>query len=243
MSDEFCPECGAKITGNTGFCSECGAVTTSLQNSIDEAEKAKIEAEKIREEQRKQKNEELKQNIIKNKKWIIIGLIIIIAIPLIIMSLPEDTSNKIYDGGAYTVEYPYNYNIREDNEITNDNTLISTFVGRDDGGFFYIESCDSKLSAKETADQISHFELNNGEMRHLTDGGTTEVDGCKAYIVIDEIQDWTSVLFKKDGKIYNIRFKDESQEQEFMDSILNSFKFKYVCFKQSYTYFIKLFIT
>ena len=226
MSDEYCPECGAKITGNTGFCSECGAVTTSLQNSIDEAEKAKIEAEKIREEQRRQKNEEFEQKIRKNKKWIIIGLIIIIAIPLIMMSLPEDTSNKIYDGGAYTVEYPYNYNIRENNEITNDNTLISTFESRNKSGFFYIESCDSELSANETAENISHFKLNSGQMRHLTDGGTTNVNGCEAYVVIDEIQNWTSVLFKKDGKIYNIRFKGESQKQDVKDIILNSFKFK-----------------
>ena len=36
MSEEFCPECGAKITGKTGFCSECGAVTTSLNNQIKE---------------------------------------------------------------------------------------------------------------------------------------------------------------------------------------------------------------
>ena len=38
MSEEFCPECGAKITGKTGFCSECGAVTTSLNNQIKETE-------------------------------------------------------------------------------------------------------------------------------------------------------------------------------------------------------------
>lgn len=37
MSEEFCPECGAKITGKTGFCSECGAVTTSLNNQIKES--------------------------------------------------------------------------------------------------------------------------------------------------------------------------------------------------------------
>lgn len=36
MSEEYCPECGAKITGKTGFCSECGAVTTSLNNQIEE---------------------------------------------------------------------------------------------------------------------------------------------------------------------------------------------------------------
>lgn len=36
MSEEYCPECGAKITGRTGFCSECGAVTTSLNNQIKE---------------------------------------------------------------------------------------------------------------------------------------------------------------------------------------------------------------
>lgn len=50
MSDEYCPECGAKITGKTGFCSECGAVTTSLNNQIEETKKIeKIEKiEKIR---------------------------------------------------------------------------------------------------------------------------------------------------------------------------------------------------
>ena len=39
MSEEYCPECGAKITGKTGFCSECGAVTTSLNNQIEETKK------------------------------------------------------------------------------------------------------------------------------------------------------------------------------------------------------------
>lgn len=44
MSEEHCPECGAKITGKTGFCSECGAVTTSLNNKIKETkENQKIE--------------------------------------------------------------------------------------------------------------------------------------------------------------------------------------------------------
>lgn len=48
MGDEFCPECGAKITGNTGFCSECGAVTTSLQNHIEETTKLNEEADYLR---------------------------------------------------------------------------------------------------------------------------------------------------------------------------------------------------
>ena len=34
MMSEFCPECGAEITGNTGFCQECGATTKSLEEKI-----------------------------------------------------------------------------------------------------------------------------------------------------------------------------------------------------------------
>lgn len=39
MSDEFCQECGAKITGKTGFCSECGAPINikKISNNIQEA--------------------------------------------------------------------------------------------------------------------------------------------------------------------------------------------------------------
>ena len=39
MSDEFCQECGAKITGKTGFCSECGAPINieKKSNNINEA--------------------------------------------------------------------------------------------------------------------------------------------------------------------------------------------------------------
>lgn len=43
MADEYCPECGTKITGTTGFCSECGATTTSLKNKIEETAKANEE--------------------------------------------------------------------------------------------------------------------------------------------------------------------------------------------------------
>lgn len=39
MSEEFCQECGAKITGKTGFCSECGAPINieKISNNINEA--------------------------------------------------------------------------------------------------------------------------------------------------------------------------------------------------------------
>lgn len=39
MSEEFCQECGAKITGKTGFCSECGAPINieKISNNITEA--------------------------------------------------------------------------------------------------------------------------------------------------------------------------------------------------------------
>ena len=100
MADEFCPECGAKITGKTGFCSECGAVTTSLQNNIDEAKKAKFEAEKRKIEQKKQNNEELKRKLKKNKHWIILGLILLILLinlnTILAILFPQDTSIDIY---------------------------------------------------------------------------------------------------------------------------------------------------
>ena len=48
MDDEFCPECGAKITGTTGFCSECGATTTSLKNKIEESTRANEEEKQIK---------------------------------------------------------------------------------------------------------------------------------------------------------------------------------------------------
>ncbi len=41
MNEEFCPECGAKITGRTGFCSECGAATTSFKNQMEETKEIK----------------------------------------------------------------------------------------------------------------------------------------------------------------------------------------------------------
>lgn len=99
MSDEYCPECGAKITGNTGFCSECGAVTTSLQNKIDETKKAKFEAEKRKIEKRNQSNQELKRKINKNKHWIILGVILVILLinlnTLFAIFFPQDTSIDI----------------------------------------------------------------------------------------------------------------------------------------------------
>ena len=61
MSEEFCPECGAKITGKTGFCSECGAATQFKQK-----ENKKIVEEIKNTNLRKEK---------KSKKYLILGVV------------------------------------------------------------------------------------------------------------------------------------------------------------------------
>lgn len=49
MSEKFCKECGAKITGSTGFCSECGAAVDFNQITKTIVEEKKIVEEKIKE--------------------------------------------------------------------------------------------------------------------------------------------------------------------------------------------------
>lgn len=110
MEDEFCPECGAKITGNTGFCSECGAVTTSLENKIKEAER--IEREE-KEKKAKHKKEVLEKriNFVKKNKFYIIGFLILVIVIAVVANfiISSDTSNHVYSCDEFTVEYPHNY--------------------------------------------------------------------------------------------------------------------------------------
>ena len=98
MAEEYCPECGAKITGSTGFCPECGAVTTSLENQIKETERINRE-EKQKQAERKRQAREKRINSIKKNKYYIIGiLIVIIAIVAGVAIMNSlDTSNKVYD--------------------------------------------------------------------------------------------------------------------------------------------------
>ena len=63
MDKEFCTECGAEITSNTGFCSECGAKT----------EYADKEFENKRKEDKIKQKEEFKENL---KNRCIYGLLI-----------------------------------------------------------------------------------------------------------------------------------------------------------------------
>lgn len=66
MTNEFCSECGAKITSNTGFCSKCGA-----PNNL----------EKINKNISDKKNKNKRKN--KNK----ITLVFVIAILFLIIAL------------------------------------------------------------------------------------------------------------------------------------------------------------
>lgn len=139
MADEFCPECGAKITGKTGFCSECGAVTTSLQNSINEAKKTEIVAKKRKVEKQKQNREELIKKIKKNKYWIILGLILLIFLinfnTILAIMFPQDTSVNIYAEESPYIRGGIIHFSLEDitgNEIKSDKMLNVTIID-DDG--------------------------------------------------------------------------------------------------------------
>ena len=239
MSDEFCPECGAKITGNTGFCSECGAVTTSLQNSIDEAKNAEIEAERLRKEQQREKNEAIKQKIIKNKKWIIIGLIIIIAIPLIIMALPEDTSNHVYSSNEFTLEYPHNYTQEEISEnfyFINGIGNGVEFHSEDGYAFVHIFHFDSNGMSLEDYLKSAKKELvespsgSDHSFYKISKTDKIKVDGIEAYRITDtplldyQKENDECIIFIKDGECYLI-FINFLVEKEYRDTILNSFKF------------------
>lgn len=85
MVDEFCNECGAKITSNTGFCSKCGA-----PNNI----------EKINKNISNKKSENKRNN--KNKiKFVFAIAIVLLFVALFLIGLAIIPSIALFIYGVY----------------------------------------------------------------------------------------------------------------------------------------------
>ena len=229
MAEEFCPECGARITGSTGFCPECGAVTTSLENQIKETKRIKREEEEKRAEQSRIAREK-RINFIKKNKYYLIGLLILIiaVVATVIIMDSLDTSNRTYECEEYTLEYPHNYMIVADykegyNNYDLSSYMVSSFQPKDDKivGSVKIQIADHDGSLKDVADDLIHREDYGIKNKN---GGSTKVDGHKARIVEGQDGDWTNVMFMNNNRVYQIVFEGECQKD--MDTFLNSFKLK-----------------
>lgn len=222
MAEEYCPECGAKITGSTGFCPECGAVTTSLENQIKETERINRE-EKQKQAERKRQAREKRINSIKKNKYYIIGiLIVIIAIVAGVAIMNSlDTSNKVYDCDKYSLEYPHNYKVGNRDYTKGSNGVIFTDFENSDGGGFSVSLTDKNSVVEDTkSDSLNYFHSHGVNVK---DGGSKTVDGVKGYVLEYEGH-WISYTFTKGDTIYSLKFNDNSYDC--MDEILNSFKFK-----------------
>ena len=223
MADEFCPECGAKITGSTGFCPECGAVTTSLENKIKETERINRE-EKQKQAERKRQERENRIQFLKKNKFYIIGILILIVAVVAAMSIMSslDTSNKVYDCNEYSLEYPHNYTIGNRDHTQGSTGIIFTdIVNEKTGGEIVISLYDKNSGVEDTkSDSLNYYKTHGVPVK---DKGTKIVDGVEGYVLEYEGH-WTSYTFTKGDTIYSLSFNKDSYDC--MDEVLNSFKFK-----------------
>ena len=223
MADEFCPECGAKITGSTGFCPECGAVTTSLENKIKETERINRE-EKQKLAERKKQEKENRIQFLKKNKFYIIGILILIVAVVAAMSMMSslDTSNKVYDCKEYSLEYPHNYTIGSRDHTAGSTGVIFTDIeNKENGGEITISLTDKNTVPEDTKSYSLDYYKTLGVP--VKEKGTKTVDGVKGY-VLEYPGYWTSYTFTKGDIIYSLSFNENSYDC--MDDILNSLKFK-----------------
>ena len=317
MSEEFCPECGAKITGKTGFCSECGAVTTSLNNQIKES-KENERIENIQKWYHKPNkshrmaliysillpffgNLYLRENSINlvltiisiififaniigvltisdfyyrnaylfiiyiiwwlisiisliyiivqynkrdiyfkkdndkysketqlpdifNKKYMnYVPFIIILLFLIVNMGVMFSDAPKTFDTGEFSFNYPHNY-------ISMGKWQYNQYASEYQGSVgeypneINIKMFPASQSIKEYVDEVYHFRYSDGSGHDNINKGKTNVDDTQAYIIQDKDQEWTNVMFVRDGNLYQIIFKEDSQND--MDTIIDSFKFK-----------------
>lgn len=170
------------------------------------------------------------ESISGNKLFIAIPIILLILFLSVNFMVMNDTSDKLYETNLYSVEYPYNYALGEDNGdeywIAYGGPYKNTrFDKIDSENSVSISYIDYEPSLNEAFNGLHVAEYNDGS-KHVygEDGGTVKIDGKKARILEDDAGGWTKVLFKNNDKLYIINFGKETQKD--MDFFINSFKFK-----------------
>lgn len=319
MSEEFCPECGAKITGKTGFCSECGAVTTSLNNQIKESKEIErigniqkwyhkpdkshmmaliysillpfsgnlylreniinlvltivsilfifaniiglltisdfyylhgylafiyaiwwiismvsliyfiIQYNKrdvyYKKDDEKYSSESQLQNLFDKQYIKYVPFVIVILFLIVSAGVMFSDSPKTYDTPDFTFQYPHEYKSYgkwEYNQYANEyQGGIQAENYNDD---IEIKRFDASESISDYVDEVLHFRYSDGSGHDNIDKGKTNVDDSKAYVIQDKDEEWTNVMFVRDGQLYQLIFKGDSQND--MDTIIDSFKFK-----------------
>lgn len=103
MSKEFCPECGAEITSNTGFCPNCGAITKSLEEKVIKENK---------ERSRNQQINKLKKYYHKENKDDKIAIFCSLFVPFLgNFYLKEDIINFVLSCGSILLIFYFIFNL------------------------------------------------------------------------------------------------------------------------------------
>lgn len=224
MVEEFCPECGAKITGSTGFCPECGAVTTSLNNQIKETKRLEREERERRAEHNRQVREK-RLNFIKKNKYYIFGILIFIIVIVAVVNIMDslDTSNRVYACDEYSLEYPHNYTIGRDHTEGSTGNIFTDFENQNSEGEIKIAIYDNNgYSLSESKKNTMDYYDSSGIT--IKDKGTKTIDGVEGYVLEYEGH-WIAYNFIKGDKLYVINFVNEDSYND-IDAVLDSFKFK-----------------
>lgn len=238
MVEEFCPECGAKITGSTGFCPECGAVTTSLNNQIKETKRLEREERERRAEHNRQVREK-RLNFIKKNKYYIVGLLILIISVAVVshIIISSDTSNRVYSCDEFTVEYPHNYSQRDISEYFKEANVMRDGVEfSDESGyaFIHIFHFDSKGMSLDDYLNYAKKELDDITSDHwfykLSSVEKINIGGVEGYKLIEkgttsyDNRTDECIIFIKDNECYWIWF-EFIVDEEYKNIVSDSFKF------------------
>ena len=128
-------------------------------------------------------------------------------------------SPKTYHTPDFTFQCPHEY--KSDGKWEYDQVLIQAKNYNDD---IVIKRFYASESISDYVNEVLHFRYSDGSGYDNIDKGKINVDGTEAYVIQDKNAKWTNVMFVRDGQLYQLIFKGDSQKD--MDTIINSIKFK-----------------